>query len=313
MAFALLSATAPDKPGVPGHHRPASEFRPAFSHKLGTAADWVVITESGAWVGAAGPDAVYRITARTGRIARRVALPDEACAGLAVGFGSLWVPLCGATSRTARIDLRSGKIVAILPFGPPAEAGIAVGGDSVWLAVDAHGTLVRIDPKTNRIRQRIQLAPGSLNPVSDDASVWVTSTERNQVTKVDAQNGRIIGVAPTGPVPRFVTLGAGSVWTLNQGDGSVTRIARHNLRVQATIALGIPGHGGDIAFGGGHIWATSIGVPLTAIDPHTNQVVAQWVGPGGDSLRYGHGSIWLTDYKRGSVARLPLPTLRIPN
>ena len=312
-ALALMGAAAPDKPGVHGRHRPVSEFRPAFSHKLGTAADWVVITASGAWVGAAGPNAVYRIAARTGRVDRRVALPDEACAGLAAGFGSLWVPLCGAQPRIARIDLHSGRIVALLPFGPPAEASIAVGGDSVWLAIDAHGTLARIDPRTNRIRQRIRLVSGSMNPVADGNSVWVTSTERNRVTKVDARSGAVLGAAPTGPGPRFVTVSAGSVWTLNQGDGSVTRIASHDLRVKATIALGIPGHGGDIAFGGGYIWATSIGVPLTALDPRTNQVVAQWVGPGGDSLRFGHGSIWLTDYKRGFVQRLPLPSLRLPH
>jgi len=32
--------------------------------------------------------------------------------------------------------------------------------------------------------------------------------------------------------------------------------------------------------------------------------VVQWVGAGGDSLRYGHGSIWMTDYKNGSLMRL---------
>jgi virginiamycin B lyase len=44
-------------------------------------------------------------------------------------------------------------------------------------------------------------------------------------------------------------------------------------------------------------------VPLTAIDPRTNKVVRQWVGPGGDSLRVGHNSIWLTNYKQGTLSR----------
>jgi YVTN family beta-propeller protein len=105
-------------------------------------------------------------------------------------------------------------------------------------------------------------------------------------------------------MPRFLTAGAGSIWTLNQGDGTVTRIDTLTRRVTATIAVGIPGHGGDIAWGGGSIWATLLGVPLTAIEPKTNKVVRQWIGPGGDSLRFGHDSIWLTDLKQGTLARI---------
>ena len=72
----------------------------------------------------------------------------------------------------------------------------------------------------------------------------------------------------------------------------------------ATIAVGIPGSGGDIAWGAGSIWATVLDVPLTAIDAKTNKVVRQWVGPGGDSLRFGHDSIWLTSYKQGTLSRI---------
>jgi virginiamycin B lyase len=41
------------------------------------------------------------------------------------------------------------------------------------------------------------------------------------------------------------------------------------------------------------------------IDAKTNKVLRQWVGPGGDSLRFGHDSIWLTDYLHGLLLRIP--------
>ena len=72
----------------------------------------------------------------------------------------------------------------------------------------------------------------------------------------------------------------------------------------AVIDAGIPGPGGDIASGGGSVWVTMHDVPLTRIDPETNKVVQQWVGPGGDSLRLGHGSLWLTNYKQQTVWRV---------
>jgi hypothetical protein len=34
------------------------------------------------------------------------------------------------------------------------------------------------------------------------------------------------------------------------------------------------------------------------------RVVHQWVGPGGDSLAIGSDAIWLTDYHKGTIARL---------
>ena len=118
------------------------------------------------------------------------------------------------------------------------------------------------------------------------------------------QRATSLATIPVGPKPRFLTAGAGSIWTLNQGDGTVTRVDAQSKKVTATIAVGIPGHGGDIAWGAGSIWATVFGVPLTAIDGKDQQVVRQWIGPGGDSLRFGHDSIWLTDYKQGTLSRI---------
>jgi virginiamycin B lyase len=50
-------------------------------------------------------------------------------------------------------------------------------------------------------------------------------------------------------------------------------------------------------------------VPLSRIDAPPNKVVKQWVGKGGDSLRVGFGSIWITDYKRGLLERIPIQQL----
>jgi virginiamycin B lyase len=89
------------------------------------------------------------------------------------------------------------------------------------------------------------------------------------------------------------------------GDGTVTRVDAQSKKVIATIVLDIPRPGGDIAWGAGSIW-TVFGVPLTSSMPGTNGVRRQWLGPGGDCLRFGHDSLWLTDYKRGTRLRIGL-------
>ena len=93
---------------------------------------------------------------------------------------------------------------------------------------------------------------------------------------------------------------------MNKGDGSLTRVDANSRQAIHTVALGTPGHGGDIAFGAGLIWTTMPGVPLSAVDSATSRLLCQWVGPGGDSLGVDHGAIWLTDYHGGTVSRLRL-------
>jgi DNA-binding beta-propeller fold protein YncE len=97
------------------------------------------------------------------------------------------------------------------------------------------------------------------------------------------------------------------VWVLNQGDGSVSRVDASTGKLLATIPAGIPGLGGEIAFGGGSVWATVFGYPITRIEPATNKVVQQWVGKGGDSIRFAHGSVWLTFLTGAKVWRLQVP------
>jgi virginiamycin B lyase len=177
----------------------------------------------------------------------------------------------------------------------------------VWIVSDKNGTLNRIDPFINRVRQVVSIPPGSYNPIVCDGIVWITGVESSVLTAVDAATGKVIESVHVGPKPRFLTCGIGSVWTLNQGDGTVSRIDEQSRKVTASIQVGIPGAGGDTDYGVDSIWPTALGVPLTRIDATTNKVVRQWIGKGGDSLRLGFGSIWITDYKQGLLSRFPIP------
>ncbi len=284
---------------------PFASLKPAATFKIGENADWVQVMDDAVWVASSKPASVHRINPRTNQEVAVVALPGDPCAGLASGFRSLWVPLCGQPNSLARVDTKKNQISTILPLGPAgAEGGIAISRDSVWIVADDAGTLLRIDPATNQVRQKISIAPGSYNPCFSDGLVWITGWTANVLTAVDAGTGKVVATIPVGPQPRFLTTSPGSVWTLNQGDGTVTRVDTRNKKVSATIEAGIPGHGGDIAWGKNTVWITMLGVPLTAINERTNQVIHQWVGPGGDSLRFGHDSIWLTDLRRGTLSRI---------
>jgi len=287
--------------------RAIGELRKTATLHLGKTADWVAIAPDAVWVGSTGPFAVHRIDPKTNKRIATVKLPGEPCAGLAIGFGSLWVPLCGRTQMLAKVDLDTNKLLNVFRIGPAAaEGGVTASPDSVWLVVDKDGSLARIDPATGVVRQTIRIPPGSYNPFYSDGQVWVTRADGSEITAVDAVTGVISATAQTGPGPRFLTAGAGAVWTLNQGDGSLTRVDVRTRQATKTIALGTPGPGGDINFGGGMVWTTMWKMPLSVVDGTSATLLCQWKGPGGDSLGIGHGSIWLTDYHGGTVSRIEL-------
>jgi streptogramin lyase len=287
--------------------RAISELVPKATIHLGKTADWVVVTPDAVWVGSTGPNAVHRIDPKRNKLVATVNLAGEPCAGMTTGFNHLWVPLCGNPPTLARVDLQSNALTAVFKVGPAAaEGGVTTSADSVWLVLDKDGTLARIDPKSGAVQQVIHVPPGSYNPLYRDGLVWVTRADGSEITRVDASKGKVLSSIRTGPGPRFLAGGDGKIWTLNQGDGSLTRIDTQINQAPKTIALGTPGHGGDIALGGGMVWTTMPKVPLSAVDGSTGVVRCQWVGPGGDSLAIGHGSIWLTDYQAGTISRIDL-------
>jgi YVTN family beta-propeller protein len=127
---------------------------------------------------------------------------------------------------------------------------------------------------------------------------------------VDPTTNLVVETIAVGKQPRFLAVGEGGVWTLNQGDGSVTRVDPKTNKVAATIEAGVPGPGGDIAAGEGSVWVTSFGFPISRIDPETNKVVQQFVGDGGDALRVGLGSVWLSNLRQHNVWRLDPKRIR---
>ena len=293
---------------LPTAPRSITELKPTAVIQLGKTADWVAITPDAVWAGSTGPNAVHRIDPRTNKRVATVQLAGEPCSGLAVGFGSVWIPLCGKPPTLARVDASRNEVTALFQAGPAGpEGGVTTSTDSVWVVTDKDGSLARIDPDTGTVRQTVRVPAGSYNPRFYEGRIWVTRADGAEITAVDALTGAVLGTTKTGPGPRFLASGAGSIWTLNQGDGTLTRIDIHSRQATQTIALGTPGHGGDITFAAGLVWTSMWKVPLSAVDSADSKLLCQWTGPGGDSLGIGHDAIWLTDYHGGTISRLELP------
>lgn len=138
-----------------------------------------------------------------------------------------------------------------------------------------------------------------------EGAVWITGTQTSVLTRVNPEtNYLIVESIPVGKAPRFLAVGGGFLWTLNQTEGSVSKVDPKTNKLGETIEVGVPGGGGEIAFGEGSFWVTAFEFPVSRIDPAINRVVQQFAGEGGDAIRLGLSSVCLSNLRAGTVWRL---------
>jgi YVTN family beta-propeller protein len=157
------------------------------------------------------------------------------------------------------------------------------------MMTDARGTLARIDPATNRTVAEIYVAPGSFTVAFGEAAVWVTSSEQSVVTRVNPLHERRRADDSRRSDAAIPGSREGSVWTLNQRDGTISRIDPNTNAVTATIAAGIPGRGGEIAVGEGSVWATSFEFRLRGSTPRPTASRSSFID------RAATRFVWVTD------------------
>jgi len=297
----------PPKPGVstPGVKRDIAAITPIAVFPVEGTPDWQAITDDGVWVSNGPKNTVHRLDAKTNKVIATVEVGKRPCGGLTAAFGSIWVPNC--TDKTlSRVDTKTNTLVATIPVGPAnSEGGLTASSDSVWMLSDLKGVLSRIDPKTNTVIAEITVPSGSpVCVLGEDGAIWVVSNEHSSLSRVDPKTNLITDTIAVGPRPRFTTVGGGSIWTLNQGDGTVSRVDVRTKTLITNIEAGIPGTGGEIAYGEGYVWATVFEVPITQIDPASNKVIKQWFGAGGDAIRAAHGSVWISNLRQQNLWRI---------
>ena len=135
----------------------------------------------------------------SGRTQRVTQAPAGSLDG-AVGFGSLWL-LRSLVKRGAptpinvvqRRDELSGRVIATIPLtvlfnsGGPDSGTIAVGNGAVW-ALQAAGTLNRIDPLTNKVTGRFETNAIETNILLPTGGYeWICECRSHEVLRYDAR------------------------------------------------------------------------------------------------------------------------------
>lgn len=126
---------------------------------------------------------VIQIDPRTNQIVGQPLPAGEEIIVVALGHGTLWTG-SHDDGIISRVDAKTHKVVASFNVGFSVH-GLAVSDQSAWV-LDEHGFgVVRIDPQSNQLQERISIDFIGANLTAGAGSVWVAPAARD--------NGRATG------------------------------------------------------------------------------------------------------------------------
>jgi hypothetical protein len=252
---------------------------------------------------------------------------------MASGPAGLWVarqPQTGPPGVLERIDTSTGRPehayqIKILP------QGIAVGQGVIWVLGTAPNadlaTLLRIDPSSGRVQQRLQLAEqpscattekfANCYPVATADGVWVPLLDRVvHVNRSGTMADRSVQL--TGHV-WDLTGSLGQLWAL--AETAIYRITERTgapLRIGLKKSLGIGVQSNHVVADGHSVWVSSFPLDtttqpgrLTRIGPggHAPHVTVSRIYPGAGALALVDGGLWVARFDgQGELDRLNAAT-----
>jgi YVTN family beta-propeller protein len=259
---------------------------------------------SSIWVANQDDDSISQIDPKTRRVVSTTA-PGTAVDGLAAGDEGVWASdLRNSIAVHVNPEFRDVAakvgISRFAPFGH-ADSPVAVGDNSVWVG-NGNAAVMRIDPKRNAVRARIDVGNNPTAIAVGPSGVWVADNEDNTVTHIDPKSANAVtSTLPVGQGPGAIAVGEGAVWVANTQDDNVARIDAESGSVTATIPVGA--RPTAVAVGGGAVWvANSLSGTVSRIDPRTNEVVGSLeTGEAPQSLVVSHNKVWASIQSKPSA------------
>jgi virginiamycin B lyase len=234
----------------------------------------------------------------------------------------------------------------IVTGGAPCESAAAA--NALWVANDGAGTLVRVDPRTNRVTARVRLGRGACAVASGAGAIWVvnyrtgvlsrvdpttrkvrrtivgggpfdvvvehrhvwtTGFTNGTLVEVDARTGRVLRRLHVGGAPNGLLYDRGSLW-VGFGRGA-TQVLRLDLsdRSMRRFDVGVPAPTHFVATSSG-IWVADDGDALTLLARDDGRVVTvvHFGRTLGQAAVAADGSLWVPDKEIDTVFRADAAT-----
>jgi outer membrane protein assembly factor BamB len=265
----------------------------------------LAIAPTAVWAVAYQASTLSRVDPTTNAVTSSVQLPRAA--SVLATADAIWVVGYGGPAEGAlyRVDPATGRAVATIT-GAELCCDLSAGDGALW-AVDPRGAVLRVDPVTNKLAQRFDVAMdrnAHINAVYAGGSIWVSS-DTTPLTRIDPRTNARTTVNTGGGVPFFARDGKlwgaapDRLWVVDQRTGQIDR--------QVPLADSIEVISLELGFDA--IWVgirrpDRIGA-VVKLDASTGQVLGELRDitiPA--RIAIGFGSVWVTDSGSASLYRL---------
>jgi hypothetical protein len=199
---------------------------------LPAAADDVAIGEGAVWimVNPTGPRAVGQLIAVDPATSQRrdSRSSTSMLAGVTTGHGAVWeLEETGAVLRG--LDPSDLTTVASIPLGTPVHLGSAAvvsDAQAVWVADGPSGRLLRVDPRSNSVANRIGVrATNNVSLAAGGGAIWWIDQDRGTASRIDVGSNRVIGSPlALGGTAGGATVSGRTLWVSLPSERSVARV-----------------------------------------------------------------------------------------
>jgi streptogramin lyase len=250
-----------------------------------------------------GPPSPTAQASRAGvHIGQTIPNVGKAPNGIAFAGSDLWVT-SHDDARLTRIDATTGRVRADHPEVGRGVFDITAGPGAVWVAVTAARTVVRVDPRTGRITQRLHtpLRPIALAAGPDD--LWVAG--RADAGHSDAllhydRRGRLRRRILVRHGLSALTLGGGALWASEREHPRLLRLDPRTGGIRDSWPL--DSRAAALAFGAGYVWVTEPAVNVVArINPRLSAPVRSAVGHSPTGIAVSGRRVFVADTTDHSV------------
>jgi outer membrane protein assembly factor BamB len=234
---------------------------------------------------------------------------DSGAVGIADVGGSAWlvqpdsgtvVPGDGEPVKVGAAPLR----IVDTPAGP-------------WVSVIEDGTVVRLDPDTGAVQQKVALKPAGSEPEGlawDGESLWVVDQAHARVVQLSPQ-GDVLDSVGVDDEPRLDAAGESGIWVASYGGSSVSLLRADRGRGDPARTVQLVGCVGPQGIGeaAGKVWVScTLSSKVIALDARSLKQVVEIpdvtdadaiVVDGGTVYAVGQSgpTVWVIDAASGKV------------
>jgi len=226
--------------------------------------------------------ALLRVDPATNEVADVVPLGGDFAGDVAVDEHGVWVTVFARPSvQLVRLDPVTLTEEMRTDLGADWAREILVVEGAVWVRVVAAGDelvgdrkrlLLRVDPETGQVVQRVEVPGGVTSVTTGAGAIWATAwkaSQGNGLVRLDPLTGTT-EVLPSGSLDFLVEVGEGGLWGrgLDQTTGrlGIVRYEPITGRIDASVELGEHRNPIDLAVAPGSVWVATYEEGVTRVE-----------------------------------------------